>query len=628
MKFSTSEDDNCLSVDMVDEAILDHEPNDFIRPTLFAASTSEADTQFPKLKELLSHLEYTFLDNNKKFPVIISSLLNPQEKESLLKVLTKHKDALAWKVTDIKGVGPSFFTHKILVEDNFKPVVQPQRRLNPKVQDVVKAKIVKLLDGRLIYAISDSPWVSLIHVVPQKGGMTVITNKNNNLVLTRIVTGWRVCIDYTKLNDATRKCHFPLPFIDQMLERLLGNEYYCFLDGFSGYFQIPLAPEDQEKTIFTCPYKTFAYRRMPFGLCNAPATFQRCMAAIFHDMCKEFMEVFMDDFSIFGNSFDSCLTNLSKMLARCEETNLVLNWEKCHFMVKEGIVLGHKISKSGIEVDREKIDVIAKLPYLTNVMGVRSFLGHAGFYRRFIKDFSKIARPMTQLLMKDAKFIFSNECMQAFNTLKSKLIYAPVIVALNWNLDFELMCDASDYAVGAVLGQRINKNFCLIYYASKTMNDAQEHYKFTIEIKDKKGTEKLAADHLSRLENPKLEKLNEEAIRDSFPDEHLMAVHVKEVANDPWKEWTDKLDDELWTFRTTYKSPVRSIPFKIAYGKSCHLSIEMEHKAYWALKNVNLDLDIVGKHSDSSGNEVAQLTICKNSILIRSGEQRSRESFV
>ncbi|GKF19393.1 DNA-directed DNA polymerase, partial [Tanacetum coccineum] len=176
------------------------------------------------------------------------------------------------------------------------------------------------------------PWVSPVHCVPKKGGITVITNDENELIPTRLVTGWRVCIDYRKLNEATRKDHFPLPFMDQMLERLAGNQYYCFLDGFSGYFQIPIDPKDQEKTTFTCPYGTFAYRRMPFGLCNAP------------------------------------------------DTNLALNWEKSHFMMKEGIVLGHKISKSGIEVERAKVDVIAKLPHPTIVKGVRSFLGHAGFY--------------------------------------------------------------------------------------------------------------------------------------------------------------------------------------------------------------------------------------------------------
>ncbi|GJY25351.1 reverse transcriptase domain-containing protein, partial [Tanacetum coccineum] len=210
-----------------------------------------------------------------------------------------------------------------------------------------------------------------------KGGFTVVENDENELILTRLVMGWRVCIDYHKLNEATRKDHFPLPFMDQMLERLAGNEYSCFLDGFSGYFQIPIDPKDQEKTTFTCPYGTFAYRRMPFGLCNAPGTFQRCMLAIFHDMVKKTMEVFMDDFLVFGNSFRNCLSHLDKMLKRCEDTKLCLNWENSHFMVKEGIVLGHKISKNGIEVDKAKVDVIAKLPHPTTVKGVRSFLGHA-----------------------------------------------------------------------------------------------------------------------------------------------------------------------------------------------------------------------------------------------------------
>ncbi|GJX14899.1 putative nucleotidyltransferase, ribonuclease H [Tanacetum coccineum] len=599
MRFPPSDEDTCHFADIIDlsvvdnikeilpqnhdnsiESILDHLPavhEDCNNPAFFAANSINEEKPTPKLKELPSHLEYVFLDDNRELPVIISSLLSNQEK-----------------------------------------------RLNPKVQDVIKTKILKLLDARLIYAILDSPWVSPIHVVPKKGGTTVTTNKDNKLIPTRTVTGWRVCIDYRKLNDATRKDHFPLPFIDQMLERLSGNEYYCFLNGFSGYFQIPLVPEDQEKTTFTCPYVTFAHRRMPFGLCNAPATFQRCMAAIFHDMCKDFMEVFMDDFFVFRNSFGTCLNNLSKMLARCKETNLVLNWEKCHFMVKEGIVFGHKISKAGIEVDKAKVDVIVSLPYPTNIKGILSFLRHAGFYRRFIKDFSKIARPMTQLLMKEAKFDFSDECIKSFDILRDKLITAPVIITPNWDLDFELMCDANDYVVGAVLGQHIEKKFRPIYYASKTMNNAQEHYtttkknslkylfskqdakpklirwvlllqEFTIEIKDKKGTKNLATDHLSRLENPGLEELNEDTIQDNFPDEHLMVIKLKDTETDP-KEWADKLDDALWAFRTTYKIPIGSTPFRIVYEKACHLPIELEHKAYWALKNINLDLDVAGKH--------------------------------
>ncbi|GJV62952.1 reverse transcriptase domain-containing protein [Tanacetum coccineum] len=542
-----------------------------------------------ELKELPPHLEYAFLEGDDKLPVIIAKDLKDEEKAALLKVLKSHKRAIAWKLSDIKGVSPEFCTHKILMEEDYEPSVQSQRRVNPKIHDVIKKEVEKLLDAGLIYPISDSPWVSPVHCVPKKGGMTVITNDENELIPTRLVTGWRVCIDYRKLNEATRKDHFPLPFMDQMLERLAGNEYYCFLDGFSGYFQIPIDPKDQEKTTFTCPYGTFAYRRMPFGLCNAPGTFQRCMMAIFHDMIEKTMEVFMDDFSVFGDSFSTCLAHLEKMLKRCEDTNLSLNWEKSHFMVKEGIVLGHKISKSGLEVDRAKVEVIAKLPHPTSVKGVRSFLGHAGFYRRFIQDFSKIARPMTHLLEKETPFFFSEECIDSFNTLKRKLTEAPILIAPDWDLPFELMCDASDFAIGAVLGQRKNKHFQPIHYASKTMNEAQTHYtttekellavvyafekfrsylvmsksivytdhsaikylfakkdakarlmrwilllqEFDIDVRDKKGAENLAADHLSRLENPHQDKFENKEINEAFPLETLGSIALKDDST-PW----------------------------------------------------------------------------------------------
>ncbi|GJS94158.1 reverse transcriptase domain-containing protein [Tanacetum coccineum] len=528
--FLALEDDPTSSE--VDPTYQDPEGDILLLEAILNIESSVDEPPEVELKELPPHLEYAFLEGDDKLPVIIAKDLKDEEKAALLKVLKSHKRAIAWKLSDIKGVNPEFCTHKILMEEDYEPSVQSQRRPLGKPYDPVHC--------------------------PKKGGMTVITNDENELIPTRLVTGWRVCIDYRKLNEATRKDHFPLPFMDQMLERLAGNEYYCFLDGFSGYFQIPIDPKDQEKTTFTCPYGTFAYRRMPFGLCNAPGTFQRCMMAIFHDMIEKTMEVFMDDFSVFGDSFSTCLSHLEKMLKRCEDTNLSLNWEKSHFMVKEGIVLGHKISKSGLEVDRAKVEVIAKLPHPTSVKGVRSFLGHAGFYRRFIQDFSKIARPMTHLLEKETPFFFSEECIDSFNTLKRKLTEAPILIAPDWDLPFELMCDASDFAIGAVLGQRKNKHFQPIHYASKTMNEAQTYYtttekellavvyafekfrsylvmsksivytdhsaikylfakkdakarlmrwilllqEFDIEIRDKKGAENLAADHLSRLENP------------------------------------------------------------------------------------------------------------------------------
>ncbi|XP_050101964.1 uncharacterized protein LOC126582037, partial [Malus sylvestris] len=253
--------------------------------------------------------------------------------------------------------------------------------------------------------------------------------------------------------------------------------YYA--DGYSGYNQIVIAPEDQEKTTFTCPFGTFAYRRMSFGLCNAPTTFQRCMVSIFSEFIEKIIEVFMDDFSVFGDSFDGCLENLTLILKRCMETNLVLNWEKCHFMVKQGIVLGHIVSARGIEVDKSKIDLVRYLPSPTSVREVRSFLGHAGFYRRFIKDFSRISTPLCRLLQKEVPFEFNEECEKAFKHLKEMLTSAPIIRPPDWSIPFEFMCDASDYALGAVLGQRKDKQPHVIYYASRTLNDAQLNYSTT-----------------------------------------------------------------------------------------------------------------------------------------------------
>jgi len=264
-----------------------------------------------------------------------------------------------------------------------------------------------------------------------------------------------------------------------MVERFSGHEYYCFLDGYSGYNQVPLDPKDQEKTTFTCPFGTFAYRRMRFGLCNAPATFQQYMISIFSDMVEHFLEIFMDDFSVFNSTFEECLHHLTLVLERCKEKNLVLNWEKCHFMVKQGIVLGHVISHRGIEVDKAKVDLISKLPPPRTAKEVRSFLGHAGFYRRFIQDFSKIARPLCKLLVKKAPFIFDEDSKKAFGALKTILTSTPIIQPPSWRAPFEIMCDASDYAVGAVLGQHIDSLPHVIYYASRTLNDAQLNYSTT-----------------------------------------------------------------------------------------------------------------------------------------------------
>ncbi|KAL4304006.1 hypothetical protein GQ457_10G014230 [Hibiscus cannabinus] len=344
---------------------------------------------------------------------------------------------------------------------------------------------------------------------------------------------------------------------------LAGKAFYCFLDGYSGYNQIAIVPEDQEKTTFTCLYGTYAFRRMPFGLCNAPTTFKRCMEAIFSDMIEDFLEIFMDDFSISGDDFQKSLGILAKFLKRCEEANLVLNWEKCHFMVTEGIVLGHKISHKGIEVDKAKIEVIEKLPPPTSVKGIRSFLGHARFYRRFIKEFSKISKPLCTLLQQNQPFVFDQLCHDAFKKLKQSLISAHIVVPPDWTSPFDLICDASDYAVGAALGRTLNeaqmnytpteKELLAVVFAFDKFRpyligtkvivhtdhsaikylvnkkDAKPRLirwilllqEFDLEVVDIKGTENQVADHLSRLEH--ISKFYDNLdIQEEFPDEKIL----------------------------------------------------------------------------------------------------------
>ena len=277
------------------------------------------------MKPLPLHLKYAFLGVEDTFSVIISSSLEPNQENKLLEILRTHTTAIGWTIANIKGISPLICTHRIHLEEDVKSSRQPQRRLNPVMKEFVKQEVLKLLDVGVIYPIADSKWVSPTQVVHNKYGVTVVENEQNELIPTRVTTGWRVCIDYRKLNASTRKEHFPLHFVDQMLERVVEHEFYCFLDGYSRYNKINIALEDQEKTTFTCPFGTFSFRKMPFGLCNAPGTFQRCMMGIFSDMIEHILEIFMDDFSVFRDSYEGCLENLRRVMERCKEKNLVLN---------------------------------------------------------------------------------------------------------------------------------------------------------------------------------------------------------------------------------------------------------------------------------------------------------------
>ncbi|XP_042051529.1 uncharacterized protein K02A2.6-like [Salvia splendens] len=412
-----------------------------------------------ELKTFPPGLKYAYLEKNETFFVIINNNLTREQEEKLLDVLRRNRKAIGWTLSDLVGIGPDLRMHHIRLEEGAKAHRDPQRKLNPNMREQVLKEVLELVSLGIIYSILGSEWVSPVHMVPKKSGIQVVNNEKNKLVPTRLVTGWRMCIDYKKLNTATRKDHFPLPFIDQMLERLPGKQYFCFLNGYSGYFHIYVNPEEQDKITFTCPFGTYAYRRMPFGLCNAPGTFQRCMMSMFSDLLEECIEIIMGDFTVYGDSFESCLGHLDVVLRRCQEKNLVLNFEKCHFMVPEGIVLGH---------------------------------------------------------VNDIDFVFDEACQGAFQLLKEKLVSAPIIRASDWNHPFEVMCDTSDFAVGAAQKyyDTTEKEMLAVVYSFEKFRPKGNC------VRHKKDTENEVADHLSMI----LQGDNEEDIPDVFLEELLYYV--------------------------------------------------------------------------------------------------------
>nr|GEW34584.1 reverse transcriptase domain-containing protein [Tanacetum cinerariifolium] len=415
-----------------------------------------------ELKDLPPHLEYIFLEGDDKLPVIIAKDLSVEEKTALMTVLKSHKQAIAWKLFDIKRIDPEFYTHKILMEEDFEPAIQNQRRVNPKIHDVIKQEVLKLLDAGLIYPLSYSPWVFL--------------NSHRS--------------------ERSRENHIHLPIQN---------------------------------------------------VCLPPHAF---------------------------------------LAMQC-------TGEKSHFMVKEGIVLCHKISKEGIEVDKSKVVVITNLPHQTTV----------------------------------------KECVEAFQTLKRKLTEASILIDPDWDMPFELMYDANDFAISAVLGQSQEKHFRPIHCANSKARSLcwvlllQE---FTFKVIDTKGAENLAADHLSQLENPHQNVLDPKEINESFPLKTLNLFSTRGNSTTPWivgengASWSDKLDDALWAFRTAYKTPSGCTPYKLVYGKMCHLPIELEHKAYWALKHANFDLQTEGDHRKVQLNELNELCdqAYENSLIYKEKTKR------
>lgn len=392
----------------------------------------------------------------------VSSAVRGDELRKVQAFLGHYVDVFAWKIEDMKGIPARYGEHRIDLLDDSVPIRQRQYRLNPKYSLLVKEEIDKYLSAGIIYPVLSSEWVSPIVIVPKK-----LTGKI------------RVCQDFRKLNAATRKDHHPLPFTDAILDHVAGHECYSFLDGFSGYNQVSIREQDKDKTTFTTDWGTYAYHKMPFGLCNAPATFQRMMTNIFQEQLRKFLEIFIDDFCVFGKRSEH-LSHLKQTFDKCRESSLSLHPEKCFFFMTSGILLGHRVSADGIAVDVEKVKVILELEPPTNLRELRAFLGHVGYYRRFIHMYAILAADLTKLLKKDEPYAWGANQQLAFETLKAKLTTAPVLRSPDWNRPFHVYVDTSAFAIGVVLSQKDdNKKDYPIYFASRQLSLAERKYTTT-----------------------------------------------------------------------------------------------------------------------------------------------------
>ena len=348
-------------------------------------------------------------------------------------LLHEYQDLFLMKLLEMKGILGDIGVIDTLLKPNAKPAKQRPYRLNPKYKEKVRIKLYEMLAAGIIEPIEESEWVS---------PMVVQEKKTKGEI--------RICVDLRKLNDACLHDPFPTPFTDEVLDNVGGQEVYSFTDGFSGYHQIRIAPEDRHKTTFAIEMGSFQYTVMPFGLKNAPAMFSRVVISAFKEFIHKFLEVYFDDWTIFGLLKDH-IASLRLMLDKCRQHQISLNLKKCIFCAPFGILLDQIVCKQGLMVDPAKIAIIVNLPPPKFVKQLRTTLGHTGYYRKFIKGYAQIIAPMEKKLKKYIKFEWTPKCQEILDILKENMVTAPILVFPDWNKDFHVHVDASSIALGLVL---------------------------------------------------------------------------------------------------------------------------------------------------------------------------------
>jgi hypothetical protein len=380
------------------------------------------------------------------------------QREEIDKLLQDYRSVLALSKTKLGKT--SIVKHKIDTGDT-QPIAQKPYKVNEQNGKIIREEIEKMLKDGVIRE-SRSPWASPVVIVTKKSGNP------------------RFCIDYRKINDKTKNDAHPLPRIDELLEKFRKGKWFTSLDLASGYWQVKMDEKDKEKTAFTCHQGLYEFNVMPFGLRNAPPTFQRLMNKILKEYLYEFVVVYIDDILIYSKTFEEHMDHLKKVFRRLKEANLMVKFKKCKFCVPNIEFLGHIVGRDGLKVDPGKIEKMKKLSPPKDLTSLRAALGLFSYYRRFVPNFSKIAKPMTELLKKDIPFKWSEKQQEAFNTLKQKLTESPILGYPDYEKPFILLTDDSGKGLGAVLSQKDeNKKEVVIAYASKSLNAAEQNYPIT-----------------------------------------------------------------------------------------------------------------------------------------------------